>query len=137
MGRGPRLGTQSTVDQRWCGHDATGHSRARKLASGGQARRGEGGEPVSKLTRAGGAMKRPGNSGEAAAGMMLSGGGALAQEREGGESGDGCGGGRRGLSPYIGVRGGARRRPAGVEATTVMVPHKSGPYHRGENGAAE
>jgi hypothetical protein len=42
----------------------------------------------------------------------------------------------RALPLYRGQRG-ARRWPAGVEATTVMVPHKSGPYHRRENGAAE
>jgi hypothetical protein len=78
------------VDQHWRGHDATevrrrthrslafGCSGARKLASGGRARRGEGGELILTLTRARGLARWPGDGSATAAGMKLGGGGALA-----------------------------------------------------------
>jgi hypothetical protein len=70
----------------WCAHWslASGHSRARKLTSGGTTERGEHGEPDSGITGARVVAWRPGGGGKMAAERKLS--NSVAQASEEGES---------------------------------------------------
>jgi hypothetical protein len=73
---------------------ASSRCEAQKLAGGG--RRGKGGEPATRLTRVWEVVMGPSDGYEEAVVVVLSGGGARAQRGEK-ESGETCGGGRRGL----------------------------------------
>jgi hypothetical protein len=110
---------------RWCAHRslAFGRSRAQKLASEGQARRGEDGVAGAALTRARVAVRRPGDDSKAVAAEELGGGGARAQRGEE-DSGDGCVEDRaRASAFYRGPRvASARDTMAGYQCLALNTP---------------
>jgi hypothetical protein len=73
MGREPRSGARSTMDQQRCGHEATrawqracqsvasGCSETRKLTNEGREWSGEDGDSISPLARARGVARWPGD----------------------------------------------------------------------------
>jgi hypothetical protein len=98
---GPLWTGAGGMDNRPPGHGGAlagaGLSKAQKLTGGGQGQRGEGGEHVTRPTRAWEAAMQPSNSGEEAAAVALGGGDAQARRGEK-ESRERCGGGWQGLS---------------------------------------